>query len=137
MEPIREGLFEIDKDGLGYLIANRCESCGIGFFPSRTKCISCLNDKKLKTIKLGKGAKLHTYTTVYRAPASFNVPYTIGYVDFEEEGIRVFAHLTECKPEDLEIGMEMELFFEELDMKETEKRKMVYKFRPMKFKEKR
>ena len=132
MEPIKEGLFEIAKDGSGYIIANTCEACEIGFFPSRTKCISCLNDDNLKPIKLSEGAKLYTYTTVYRAPAFFNVPYMVGYVDFEKEGIRIFAQLTGCKPEDLVIGMEMELVFEEMDMNETDKRKLVYKFRPKK-----
>jgi uncharacterized OB-fold protein len=131
MQPIQIGLYEVADDRTGYIIANVCEACGFGFFPSRTKCIGCLNGDSLKTIKLSQGGKLYTYTTVYRAPASFNVPYMVGYVDFEKEGIRIFSQLTGCKPEDLEIGMEMELVFEEMDMSETEKRKFVYKFRPM------
>ena len=81
---------------------------------------------------MSKGAKLYTYTTVYRAPAGFRIPYLVGYVDFEKEGIRVFAQLTGCRPEDLQVGIEMELVFEEMDMEEKERRKMVYKFRSMK-----
>ncbi len=137
MEPLREGLFEIAEGGSGYLLANACEECGVGFFPSRTKCTRCFSGEKLRNIKLSQGAKLYTYTTVYRAPAGFNIPYLVGYVDFEKEGIRVFAQLTGCKPEDLEVGMEMELVFEEMGVQEKEKRKMVYKFRPMKCKESR
>jgi uncharacterized OB-fold protein len=131
MKPIREGFFEISKDGSGYIIANTCEKCGLGFFPSRTKCTNCLSGDKLKSIQLSKGGKLYTYTTVYRAPSFFNVPYMVGYVDFEKEGIRVFAQLTGCKSEDLEIGMEMELVFEEMDVNEDDKRKLVYKFKPL------
>ena len=131
MEPLREGLFEIAKDGSGYLLANTCEKCRIGFFPRRTKCPGCFKSENLKAIKLTGGGKLYTYTTVYRAPAGFNVPYRVGYVDFEKEGIRVFAQLTGCKPEDLSVGMEMELVFEEMDMEDRERRKMIYKFRPV------
>jgi uncharacterized OB-fold protein len=131
MEPIRPDLYELADDRTGYIIANICESCGLGYFPSRTKCVGCMKGDNLKTVKLSKGAKLYTYTTVYRAPESFSVPYTVGYVDFEKEGIRIFAQLTGCKPEDLRIGMEMELIFEEMNMNEVEKRRLVYKFKPI------
>ena len=132
MEPIREGLFAIKEDQSDCLLANRCGRCEIGFFPRRANCIRCLKDDALKDITLCGTAKLHTYTTVYRAPSGFKTPYMVGYLDFEEEGIRVFAQLTACKPEDLEIGMKMELLFEEMEMEEKEKRKLVYKFKPAK-----
>ena len=56
----------------------------------------------------------------------------VGYIDFEQEGLRVFSQLTGCQPEALQIGMAMEIVFEELDMNETGKRKMIYKFTPCK-----
>jgi uncharacterized OB-fold protein len=132
MELIREGLFEITQNGSGYLLTNKCERCGMSFFPRRERCRICWNDDPLKDTTLSTGAQLYTYTTVYRASPYFNVPLMVGYVDFEEEGIRVFAQLTGCESKDLEIGMEMELVFEEMDIKEKEKRKLVYKFKPIK-----
>lgn len=131
MKPIREGLFEIAPDGSGYLLINRCERCGRNFFPRRIRCISCLKDDCLKDTTLSKIGKLHTYTTVYRASPSFNVPFNVGYVDFEEEGIRIFAQLVGCKSEELKIGMNMELTFEPMDLVEKDKQIMVYKFRPI------
>ncbi len=136
MEPIREGLFKINEGGSGYLLTNRCERCGMSFFPRRSKCIGCLKDDKLKHTTLYQGGKLYTYTIVYRSTPYFKLPYMVGYIDFEEEGVRVFSQLTGCSPEELEVGMEMELVFEEMDMNETDRRKMVYKFRPNKWKEK-
>jgi len=135
MEPIREGFFEIKEDGFGYLLTNKCERCKIIFFPRREKCNRCYKNDKLRNTTLSKIGKLYTYTTVFRAGPSFNIPYMVGYVDFEEEGVRVFSQLTGCKPEELEIGMEMELVFEEMDMTEKERRKLVYKYRPVKLKE--
>ena len=132
MEPIREGLFEMKKDGSGYLLTNTCERCGKNFFPRRVKCIECFKDDRLKNTTLSKNGKLYTYTMVYRAAPAFLVPFMIGYVDYEEEGIRVFAPLVGCKPEDLKIGMEMKLCFGEMDMAEKDKRKIVYKYCPVK-----
>jgi uncharacterized OB-fold protein len=135
MEPIKEGLFVVNKDGTGYLVTNKCERCGIHFFPVRTKCIRCLKDDKLRTSALNKGGRLYTYTNVYRSLPYFKVPYIVGYIDFEEERVRVFAPLAGCKMEDLEIGMEMDLVFEEMEMNEKSMQKMVYKFRPAKGRE--
>ena len=131
MEPIRQGLFEMNKDGSGYLLINSCERCGKSFFPRRTKCNECFKDDRLKNKTLSKTGKLYTYTTVHRGAPAFNVPFCVGYVDYEEEGIRVFAQLGGCKSEDLKLGMEMELYFEEMDMAEKERRKLVYKYRPL------
>jgi uncharacterized OB-fold protein len=94
-----------------------------------------LKGDQLKNTTLSKGGKLYTYTIVYRSAPDFNVPYIVGYIDFEEEGIRVFSQLTGCKMEELEIGMEMKLVFEEMDMNERDKRKLIYKFKPIKLKE--
>ena len=121
MEPIRPGLFEISQDGSGYLLTNKCERCKISYFPRREKCIKCFNNDQLKNTTLSGSGKLYTYTTVYRATPDFKVPFMVGYVDFEQEGIRVLAQITACRPEDLEIEMEMELVYEEMDMVEKEK----------------
>lgn len=135
MEPIRKGLFEIKEDKTGYLLISLCERCGKSFFPRRNKCTDCLQGDRLKNTTLSKRGLLYTYTTVYRAAPGFRVPFMVGYVDYEKEGVRVFAQLGECRPEDLHIGMEMELFFEEMDMVEPDKRKWVYKYRPATMKE--
>ena len=132
MEPIRQGLFEIKENGSGCLLTNLCERCKKSFFPRRNKCTDCFQEDRLKNTTLSTKGKLYTYTTVYRVTPGFHVPLMLGYVDYEEEGIRIFSQLGGCKPEDLQIGMEMELFFEEMDMEEKDRRKWVYKYRPAK-----
>jgi len=131
MEPIREGLFELTGKGRGYLLTNRCERCGTSYFPRREKCITCLESDRLVNTKLAGRGKLYTYTVLYRAAPEFNVPLLVGYVDFEKEGLRVFGQITGCSPEELKIGSEMELVFEKMDVKDKEKEKLVYKFRPV------
>lgn len=132
MESIRDGLFKINEDGSGYLLTNKCERCKISFFPRRSKCINCLKSDQLKDTTLSKGGRLYTYSIVYRSSAPhFNLPYIVGYIDFIEEGIRVFSQLTGCTPEQLEVGRTMEVVFEELDVNEKDKRRIVYKFKPV------
>jgi uncharacterized OB-fold protein len=132
LEPLRGGLFEVRENGSGYLLINHCERCGLHFFLRRMKCIRCLKEDKLRDSTLSGSGKLYTYTVVYRSTPDFKIPYMVGYIDFEQEGLRVFSQLTGCQPEELQVGMDMEMVFEALDMNENEKRKMIYKFRPHK-----
>ena len=134
MEPLREGLFEVKENGSGYLLINHCERCGLNFFPRRRKCIQCLKGDQLRDSTLSGPGKLYTYTVVHRSLPDFKIPYMVGYIDFEQEGLRVFSQLTGCQPEELQVGMAMEMVFEEMDMKETGKRKLIYKFKPCKVK---
>lgn len=134
MEPIRQGLFEIKEGESGYLLTNKCGRCGISYFPRRERCIRCFKDDMLKDTKLSKNGKLYTYTVLHRASAHFKTPLLLGYVDFEEEGIRVFAQLTECEAKDVKIGMDMELVFQDMGVNEKDKERLVYKFRPAKLK---
>jgi uncharacterized OB-fold protein len=131
MDPVREGLFELTGGGSGYLLINTCGRCGLSFFPRRKLCIKCLQDNSLKDETLKEGGKLYTFTVVHRASPDFSVPYMVGCVDFEKEGVRVFSQITGCRPEELKIGMEMKLVFEGTAMSEPDKRRMVYKFVPV------
>lgn len=109
--PFREGLFELDGKGKGFLLANICLRCGITNFPKRDFCVQCDQSDRIENIQLGDRGILHSYTVVFRAPPDFPTPYIVGYVDLEGNGIRIFSPITGCRPEDLVIGMEMVLVF--------------------------
>jgi uncharacterized OB-fold protein len=133
--PFREGLFSLNQDGTGYLLANRCQRCGLTFFPSRQYCIECYKSDDLREIKLATEGILHTFTIVHRATPDFKTPYAVGYIDFKKDGVRIFAPIVGCKPEDLKIGMKMELVFGEINkvsIDGKDKNRLIYQFRPMK-----
>ena len=133
--PFREGLFVIEKNGIGYLLGNRCRRCGITFFPRRVFCIECSQSDNLEDVKLSTMGTLHTFTTVYRATSDFKTPYIVGYVDLENDGVRVFSPLSDCQAEELKIGMKMQLIFgtrHKIAKDENDKRRLTYKFRPLK-----
>ena len=56
-------------------------------------------------------------------------PYSIGFVDLKE-GVRIFAQLFDVAPEELKIGMEMELVFRAMAGVSGEQEALVYGFRP-------
>jgi uncharacterized OB-fold protein len=130
VEPIQEGLFEVLDDNSGHLLINRCDRCGLSFYPRRISCQECLKDDALAEDTLTGTGTLYTFTVVHRALAAYETPYTIGYIDFEEKGIRVFGQIADCDLNDLQIGMKMEPFFEKMKMKDDSQSRMVCKFRP-------
>lgn len=133
--PFRQGLFVVNQDGTGHLIANKCERCGITFFPKREFCIECYRSDNLKDVRLDTKGTLHTFTIVYRATPDFKTPYTVGYIDLKNDRVRVFAPIADCQPKDLKIGMKMELVFgkrDKIPKDENDKCQLTYKFRPLK-----
>ncbi len=134
MLPFREGLFVMNQDGTGYLIANRCERCGVTFFPKRQFCIECYRSDELKEIRLNTQGTLYTFSIVNRATPDFKTPYLVGYIDLEEDGVRIFAPISDCRPEDLKIGMKMKLTFgkrDKIPRDEDDKKQLTYQFRPL------
>lgn len=131
--PFRQGLFTVNPDGSGYLKGNRCQRCGITFFPGREFCIECYQRSYLEDVRLETTGVLYTFTTVYRAAPGFKTPYMVGYIDLEKNGVRVFAPITGCREEDLEIGIRMELVFGRMDktpQDDNERQQLTYQFRP-------
>ena len=133
MPPFREGLFTINPDGSGCLTGNRCRQCGVTFYPRREFCIECYQHHHLEDVKLDTKGTLYTFTVVYRATPDFKTPYMVGYIDLKKNGVRIFAPVSGCQPEDLKIGMPMELVFGKMKTGSTEGNdndRLAYQFRP-------
>lgn len=131
--PFRQGLFTVNPDGSGCLIGNRCMRCGLTFFPGREFCIECYQRDHLESVELDTKGVLHTFTVVYRATPDFETPFMVGYIDLKKSGVRIFAPISDCREEDLSIGMPMELVFAKLkkSLKDKDDRnRLTYQFRP-------
>jgi uncharacterized OB-fold protein len=76
-------------DGSARLCGAECEACSTRIFPAAPVCPIC-NAERLKPLVLGSSGKLYAYSTVHVAPATWETPYVIGYVDLPE-GVRVFG----------------------------------------------
>jgi len=101
----------------GELLIHQCKSCGTKMFPPRLYCTSCMSQDPEWVKVSGKG-KIHTYSVAYEYPparvASFlSVPYVVALIDLEE-GVRMMTNIVDCEPEDVKIGLNVEVKFEDI-----------------------
>jgi len=129
--PIDKNAIGISPDGSSpHLIGGKCSRCGGYFFPKREICPSCFDKGEIKEVALRGQGKLSTFTVVRRGLGSKKLPYALGYIDTPER-IIIFAPLTDCDPERISIGMDMEVVFGEEEAEEG-RTWITYKFRPVK-----
>ena len=98
------------------LVYQRCASCTETVFPLRTICPRCAGEDLVLEVSARRGT-LYSFTTQHRAAHPHfadSVPYSLGLVDLDE-GIRVFASVDGIEPDDLAVGMPVELAFETQD----------------------
>lgn len=114
------------------LQGRKCQDCGNLSFPPRLVCQKCKSRKSEPYEFKGRG-KLYSHTIIYQAPDRFDpmVPYAVGLIDLEE-GVRITAQVTDVLPEDLEIGMDLEMVIRKI-YADGEKGPILYgyKFRPI------
>ncbi len=99
----------------GKLLIQRCCDCGTNIFFPKKRCPQCWSEN-LEWIKSSGKAKVYTFSImrdmvepVFRA----DLPYVLAMVDLKE-GIRMTTRIVNCIPEDIHIGMEVDVVFENL-----------------------
>jgi uncharacterized OB-fold protein len=105
----------------GRLLVRRCRSCGtfmsalggVGT-PLRPRCVACFSRELEWAAASGKGT-LYSFAImhqVYDPAFADEVPYNICIVELEE-GVRMTTNVVECLNGELEIGMPLEVVFEQ------------------------
>lgn len=98
------------------ILGVRCPQCGYVYLPPRWRCGRCyarLGEENIVELS-GKGT-LQSYTAAYveiDGAGNFkelSPPKMLGAIKLEEAGSTVFMLLGEVKPEDLKIGMPVEV----------------------------
>lgn len=94
------------------LIGTRCNGCNTVFFPPRYLCPNCRRTGKLEPYKLEGRGKIYSCTVVHFAAKGFEdqVPYVLAIVELKE-GPRLTAQITDCNPDEVKIGDEVEIVF--------------------------
>jgi 3-hydroxy-3-methylglutaryl CoA synthase len=94
------------------LYATKCKGCGVIHFPRRRVCDKCGAKDKMEDLKLGRKGRVYTYTNdhVYLNP---DPPETLAVIDLEGGG-RFFGQVVDINPQEMRIGLEMELSFRKL-----------------------
>ncbi len=94
------------------LYGTRCQRCGVIHFPRRRVCDKCGAKDEMEDFKLSRRGRIYTYTNdyVYIDP---DAPEGLAAIDLEDGG-RFFGQLTDINPEDVKIGLDVELCFRKL-----------------------
>jgi uncharacterized OB-fold protein len=127
---IEEGWFKDTDEGI-MLMGSRCEACKKVFFPKKEVCPECF-DGELIEVPLSKQGRLHSYTLSVMGIPGMETPYAIGFIELPE-GIKLFSILTDCKPWDevLKVDMDMEMVIEKIRQDESGNEIVSYQFRPV------
>lgn len=98
--------------GRGELVLQRCRACGVVQHRPRGLCATCLSDDIEHFVASGRGS-VYTYSVVRQnqMPAFAKaVPYVVSYVQLEE-GPQLLTNIVGCDPDDVSIGMAVEVDF--------------------------
>lgn len=131
-----EGAFADTAEG-PRLLGSRCLSCATTYFPRSPVCRNpACDDKRIGDCTLSPRGTLWSYTIQFYKPpppARFDepfAPYGVGLIDLPE-GIRILGMMSTGRPEELRVGIEVELVLETLHHNENGDEVVTWKFRPV------
>ncbi len=86
-----------------------CLKCGHKIFPPRDVCPECAKPAHEPFTFSGRG-EVYSHTTIYNPPSGYEefAPYAVALVRLEE-GPLITAQLTDVNPQDVRIGMPVEM----------------------------
>lgn len=132
--PLQEGLFTWPSSQ-PQLLGSRCSQCGEAAFPAQPDCRNC-GSRDTQIVELGDRGILWTWTIQTfmpkepylsdETPETFR-PYGVGYVEMPG-GVRVEARLQANNPDELKIGMPMQLNIVPFRTDKNGEQKMTFSF---------
>ena len=100
------------------LVIQRCTDCGWYRHYPRPVCPKCQSWNSGWSQVSGKG-KIWSWTVIHQAldPAvADQLPYNLVEIELiEQDGLRLTSNLINCKSDEIEIGMPVEVVFEEIN----------------------
>jgi uncharacterized OB-fold protein len=111
-DPSTKDWWAAAKDGR--LLVTRCRACTRAHHYPRPFCPHCWSEDVEWEAASGRGT-VYTFSTVRvndLPPFGDKVPYTVAIVELDE-GPRLMTNLVDCEPEDVRIGMPVEVTFRE------------------------
>jgi len=108
------------------LRVQRCNDCNAYIFYPRSACTECAS-LALDWVRLSGRGIVYSYTiaSVPPHPGFDEIPFVIALIELEE-GIRIASNIVECEPAGVQIGMPVEVVFEDITSNMT-----LIKFKPI------
>ena len=97
------------------LLGTKCENCEKIFFPPRKICPDCRREGKPVPIEFSGKGKVYSFTVIRAPPEGFEsfAPYVVGIIELNE-GPMLTSQIVDCIPEDVSIGMPVEVCFRKI-----------------------
>jgi uncharacterized OB-fold protein len=96
----------------GELRILRCRDCGTYIHLPRPGCRSCGGTNLSPEAVSGRGV-VHSFTVTHFPLPGYEPPFAVVLIELEEqEGLRLVSNLVDVPPDEVEIGMEVEVTFE-------------------------
>jgi uncharacterized protein len=114
----------IDEETRGYweacrrheLVLQRCGACGTLRYHPRAVCPECLSSEVRWERMSGRGT-VYTFTVTHQNQAPGfreELPYVLAYVTLDE-GPQMLTNVVGCPPDQVKIGMPVEVTFEDVN----------------------
>ncbi len=97
----------------GELVFQYCTQCSHVQHPPRPLCQSCWSDALAWKADAGRGT-VYTLTVVHRSTTRGfrdDTPYIVAIVELAN-GVRMTSNIVRCKPDEVRIGMAVEVLFD-------------------------
>lgn len=99
----------------GRLVMQKCAGCGTLDFYPKPWCVEC-GDRRLEWVEVRKTGTVYSHTVATAVMMNLpgwksELPLILCLVDLDD-GPRMYAQLTDCRPEDVKIGMRVLAHFE-------------------------
>ena len=102
-----------DRKWVYGLFASKCRQCGMAIFPPQRICYGCRAKDDFDYVRLSD-KKAHVYTYSLDMLAGGMDPPIVQVVLEFEDGTRIYCAMTDRDPEEIEIGMPVEMTFRKL-----------------------
>ena len=97
------------------LYVQKCGACATLRYYPRAVCPSCLSDR-IEWVRCSGRGTVYTFTVTHQNQAPGfrdTLPYVLAYVELDE-GVRMLTNIVGCAPDDVRIGMAVEVVFEDV-----------------------
>jgi uncharacterized OB-fold protein len=94
----------------------RCRQCGYWIHPPTPICPECLSKDVAPEAASGR-ATVHTFTVNHQMwIPTLDPPYVVAIVELpEQRGLRLTTNIVNCEPDEVTIGMAVQVTFDEYD----------------------
>jgi uncharacterized OB-fold protein len=114
----------VDEESKGYweacrrheLVLQRCGKCAALRYYPRAVCPECLTDEVRWERMSGRGT-VYTFSVTYQNQSPGfreELPYVLAYVTLDE-GVQMLTNVVGCPPDQVKIGMPVEVTFEDVN----------------------